>query len=323
LDHIELTRREELEASLAACLRERRMPDHFLYLDTAGTDSWLELDGAADFPVASDLTCLLETSLPRLIPHLPHHFNLVSIGVGSGEKERLITEAARTAGHQPRYLAVDISREMVSAALATVADIEIEKVGVVAFLEDLPRLRHLWEGPVLLCLLGNNFCNYEPDALLALIAGELEPGDRLLFDCQILPDGTDLTESLARIERAYRCPANARFNANPLVRRGLAPHGYAFHLELVPIMTTMGITYRTRKWLEITRDSAVDCDGQRIEFQSGEVIHLGFTYKYTAGQVSGYLGSHGFREVESFASGDGGNLLVLAEATTEGKGGPR
>ena len=309
---IELVRKDELEARLQTCLEQRQMPDYFLYLDDSGVKNWLTLSDSEEFPVASRLTDLLRQSLPFIAEHISGRFDLVSIGVGSGEKERILLEALVPRG-VPTYYAVDISSEMVDQALNAVADINVEKIGLVAFLEDLALLRQFWNPPVLLCLLGNNFCNYDPDSLLETVYGQLECDDLFLFDCHLFPG----ERGQEQVERIYRSQLNVHFNIDPLVRRGLNPDNCVFHLELRPMETSLGSVYRTNKWLDILQDTAISCGPNKVLLMADETVSLGFTYKYTRPQVQGYLQRHGFQEMGLFLSPDEHSLLALARKQPE------
>jgi uncharacterized SAM-dependent methyltransferase len=312
LKKIELITRDELESRFWECLNERQMPDHFLYLDSYGARNWLTLDRSAEFTVAAGLSVLLEQSLDSIAGHVPGRLDVFSIGVGSGEKERMLLQALLPRC-RPSYYAVDVSSQMVDEALYAAADLDIDKTGIVAFLEDLPSLKEFWHRPVLLCLLGNNFCNYEPDCLLKTVAGQLEPGDLFLFDCHLLPQSSPAKGSgQAQVERTYRSPLNVHFNIDPLVRRGLKWGNCTFHLELLPAETDRGKVYRTSKRLEILKDSVIADGHHEVLLAAGETIRLGFTYKYTAAQVEEYLKRHGFQVVERYLSPDGNNLLALA-----------
>lgn len=309
LSKIELITRESLEFRLHKCLEQRQMPDCFLYLDEPGVENWLNLSNSEDFPVAARLTDLLRQNLDSIARHIWGRFDIVSIGVGNGEKEQMLLETL-TPRCKLSYYAVDISSQMVDEALSTVDDIDINKTGIVAFLEDLPSLRQFWNSPVLLCLLGNNFCNYEPDFLLELVHQQLELDDLFLFDCHLLPfEGEGL--GTEKVERIYRSKLNVRFNVDPLVRRGLDLGNCVFHLELLPIETNSGSVYRTKKWLEIRKDTTLSCGSNQISLAAGDAISLGFTYKYTRSQVEDYLSRHGFQTLEGFVSSEGENLLIL------------
>jgi len=310
LNKIELRTREELETMLCNYLKQRQIPDYALYLGDSGVKNWLDLDNSTEFTVASSLTDLLRQSVTALAKYLHKRFDMVSIGVGSGEKEQILLETI-VKHSDPTYYAIDISSEMVDKALATVADMDIEKTGMVAFLEDLPRIKQFWASPVLLCLLGNNFCNYDPDYLLKTVHDQLQYDDLFLFDCQLLqPQKKD------QIEQMYHSQLNVNFNLDPFIRRGMNPEDCVFHLELLPLETELGTIYRTKKWLEILKDTTISCGTGNVSFAAGDIISMpGFTYKYTRSQVQGYLNRHGFQEEELLLSPDEINLLILARKT--------
>lgn len=311
MNKIELVTKDELEARLQACLEQRQMPDYFLYLDESGVRNWLTLSNSEEFPVASRLTSLLKQSLPSIVKHLSDRFDLFSVGVGSGEKERILLEAIIHKG-TPSYYAVDISSEMVEQALNAVADINVEKISLVAFLEDLALLRQFWNSPVLLCLLGNNFCNYEPDYLLETVHAQLQGDDLFLFDCHLFPaQPKGENQGREQVEQIYRSQSNVRFNIDPLVRRGMEPDNCVFHLDLLPMETDSGSVYRTTKWLEILKDTTIWCGPSKVLLTAGDTIRLGFTYKHTFPQIQGYLRRHRFEELELFLSPDKHNLLAL------------
>ena len=308
---IELVTKDELEIRLGECLEQRQMPDYFLYLDDSGVRNWLALDSSAEFTVASRLTDFLRQNLPTIAAHISSKFDMVSIGVGNGEKERLLLEVL---GQRliPTYYAVDISSEMVDQALNAVAHINVEKTGVVAFLKDLPRLRQLWNPPVLLCLLGNNFGNYDPDYLLGTVQAQLQDDDLFLFDCHLFPSKREEQDrALEQMEQTYHSPLNVRFNLAPLIQRGVSPDDCAFHLHFLPVETSLSIIYQTKKWIEILKDTTVSCGPKKVLLRAGDTISMGFTTKYTPSQVQGYLRRHGFQEVALFLSPDEDNLLAL------------
>lgn len=314
VEKVELVAPAALEMQLTACLRHRRLPDHFLYLGSAGAKNWLDLERSEEFPVARRLTELLSAQAGQIAADVPEGALLVSLGVGQGHKERILLEALPE--KRPRgYLAVDISGPLVDRALQEVRDIGVPATGVVAFSEDLPRLRARWwagdSGPVLLCMLGNNFCNYEPRFLLPLIRRALRDDDLLLLDCQLF-DSTTGEGTPEAIEEAYGSDLNERFNLQPLITLGLQPQRCRFRLDLVEVDSPVGKVRRTRKQIEILSDTVVTVGREDVALPAGSTVRMGFTYKYTAGQVSRLLEHYQMREVRRFVGNAGDNLLVLA-----------
>ena len=308
---VELVTRDELEDSFRDCLVRHEMPDCFLYLDQSGVSNWLSLSESEDFPIASRLTELLKRNVPSIARRLPNRFDLVSIGVGGGQKESMLLEAL-VPGKSITYYPVDISTQMVDEALKAAAHINVNRTGLVCSVADLSLMRQFWTPPVLLCLLGNNFCNYEPHDLLTMVRRELQPRDFFLFDCHLLPANRDGSKPGREVvERMYRSRLNVQFNIHPLVQRGMAPDGCVFNLDVFPVETSLGTVYRTHKWLRILRHTTVSCGTTEVSLAPGDTIRLGFTYKYTRTQIEAYLRQQRFQVEDMFASDDSDYLLAL------------
>ncbi|MFO8012453.1 MAG: L-histidine N(alpha)-methyltransferase [Phycisphaerae bacterium] len=308
---IDLLDEDDLEASLRAYLARGEMPDAFLYLGSDGADHWLDLDGSPSFDVASDLTDLLRDHASAVASHVPAGASVVGLGVGRGDKERILLEAL-PADAGRRYLAADVSRPLVEAALETVADLPVEAMGATARIEDWPRLRRHVRPPVLVCLLGNTFSNFEPDRLLKRVRADLGPSDLFLFDCSLGPAAEEReAEWRQAVERAYRSAENARFNLGPLTARGLPEDAGRFALRLVRVPTRLGPTWRTRKSVEVLRDAEVAFPEGPVRLRAGDVVHMGFTYKHTRRQVFRWVQEARFRIVEAFTDATKSNLLIL------------
>lgn len=317
MNTIELVTDDNLETRLYECLKQRCMPDYFLYAGAAGTRNWINLEKSEEFPIASRLTDLLRQNAPAIARHLTPTVSLVSIGVGDGSKERILLEELIKHG-MPRYCAIDISGPMVDTALANISDLDIKATGIVAFCDDLPKIHSQWKSPTLLCLLGNNFCNYEPCPLFELISKEMTQEDHFLFDCHVVPiEQLDNEEWRREVETAYRSQPNVLFNISPLIRHGLMPDDCVFELDLAPEDTPFGRVLRTRKHIRILSDAEL-CFGEKtLHLASGDIINLGFTYKYTAQAIGNLLRQNGFRVIESFASASRDNILILANTTPQ------
>jgi hypothetical protein len=183
----------------------------------------------------------------------------------------------------------------------------------VAGIEDLPDLLADVRPPVLLCLLGNTFSNFEPDELLATVAGHLAAGDSFLFDCHLAPDAeADVEDWRRRVEAAYGSDENARFNLGPLTSRGVDPAACRFSLRLRRVPTPHGPAWRTHKTIEMLADAEASFASGPLALPAGRVIEMGFTYKHTRGQVIDHVRRHGLDVVKAWTDAAGGNLLVLA-----------
>ena len=61
---------------------------------------------------------------------------------------------------------------------------------IIVLIEEMPLLKRYWRLPVLFCILGNTFCNYDPEFILKLVYENLEQGDLFLFDADLYQPGT-------------------------------------------------------------------------------------------------------------------------------------
>ncbi len=310
-----LTDAARLEGRLADHLRRRELPDAFLYTGTGGARQWLDLDRSGAFDIASALTDLLGRSAPRIAACLPGGTDVLSLGVGAGAKERILLEWLVPPGTR-RYVAVDVSECLVDRALALVEDMDLERIGVVAFCEELPHFRRRARSPTLVCLLGNNFSNYEPDMLLDLCASCLDPADRLLLDGHVLPDGALRRRRWRRhVQAAYGSERNARFNLGPLLDRGLRREQAEFTLDLQDADTPAGPAVRTCKRIRVIDDVTLHLDGQTLTLPAGATLTLGFTYKYRRSQLHELLRRHGLAVELECRGGRDEYVLLLTRKT--------
>jgi uncharacterized SAM-dependent methyltransferase len=307
---------EALERKLKRHLERRELPDAFLYTGCPGATNWLNLASSRRFPVASALTTLMQERAGAVAQRASHCRGVATIGAGDGRKERLLLQALLRFS-QPACHVIDISRLLVEETLRNLAVLEMETHGIVAFCENLDVLAPAWKRPVLLCLLGNSFCNYQPAELLPLIGRNLGPADLFLFDGSLLgEDRQDLDAWQREVEEVYRAPENVRFNLAPLVVRGADPGSCRFDLKLITVEMPWGQTYRTQKRIHVTKPTAVQCGAELVALHAGDVIEMGFTYKYRFGQLRQCLERHGFDVVESWPDPTGGNAMFLTRKKT-------
>jgi uncharacterized SAM-dependent methyltransferase len=313
---MDLVTDESLEQRLKEHLEQGQLPDAFLYVGDSGATSWLTLEASTRFPVAASLTTLLRENADLLARQTAHCRTVVSIGAGDAQKEILLLRALLRYA-RPTCHVIDVSRPLVEAALRTLQRLDIETKGVTAFCEDLDQLARQWNRPTLLCLLGNNFSNYDPAFLLNLIGRNLGPADAFLLDAGLLPEkGQDVHTWVQEVEAIYNSPENVRFNLTPLVTRGLDPQSARFELKLIRVQQPWGEVWRTQKRIHVLRPATVHCGMATVAFSAGAVIEMGFTYKYRFTQLRDCLGKHGFGLKKSRLDETGANAILLAARET-------
>jgi uncharacterized SAM-dependent methyltransferase len=322
-EKIVITSKKHLEEKLCECLKNHELPDYFLYTGAGGAKNWMKLEGSKNFPVARQLKAFLEKNLESIVRFIPTCMSLVSAGVGDGEKEKIFLEALvrKNLAENPalrkmsiRYYPIDINSEFVDLALEKVENLPVEKKGIVGFLEDMATLKKNWRLPVLFCILGNTFCNYEPEFILQLVRENLEQGDIFAFDANLLPtEGSEAQSARKSVLGIYSSRENALFNMYPLLQYGMTPEDFDFELLLAHVNSRVGVVYMTRKSLYILKDTELTIGTESIAFREGDVIRMGFTYKYTCDQIKAFLDIYGFEILKAFLSEDRTNAIILAK----------
>lgn len=312
-------------------LKNYELPDYLLYTGTEGAKNWLKLDESEIFPVSRELRELLEENLDSIVRFIPAGMSFVSIGVGNGEKEKILlkkiviknlTETGIPEEISIFYYPVDISSGLIEIALEKVRDLPVGKKGIVGFIEDLSSLKKHWRLPILFSILGNTFCNYDPEYILKLVYDNLEEGDLFFFDANLFPasDPYEETSSATKqvlatknILNTYASKENALFNMYPLLQYGMVPEDFDFELLLANTDSRIGKLYRTRKTLNILRGSSLKIGPNNINFKEGDVIRMGFTYKYTYGQILSFLDIYKFELLKAYSNQDMTNAIFLAK----------
>lgn len=278
----ELVTREYVEHAICRALEQRILPDYGPFFGDDGVQNWLALEASGSMPFSRRLTTFLKRSLPYFAEHFIPEFSLVSIGAGDGTKDRILFESLLHIGN-PSYYSIDISSGMIDTALNSVADLNAQKTGLVGFFEDLPILKRLWCPPVLLCLLGNKFSDYNGDYVLSLVRAELEPPDLFLFDARLFREDDE------EYGECFASPSYVRFQLAPLIRRGLNPGAVEYVVSSMCEELAVGPVRRVDRTLRILRETVVAFNTGSVSLLPGERVELGSTYQYTLEQIREFV----------------------------------
>ncbi|PZS14747.1 MAG: L-histidine N(alpha)-methyltransferase [Solirubrobacterales bacterium] len=213
---------------------------------------------------------------------------LVELGSGSAEKARILLDAMQQAGTLRRYVALDVSEQVVGqAAQELVAEYdELLVHGVIGdFERHLHRVPDADGVPRIVALLGGTIGNFPPGtrrALLRKIRALLGPADRLLL-------GTDLVKDPTVIEAAYDDSGGvtAEFNRNVL---------HVINRELGANFSPDGFDHvaffdRRHEWVEMRLRARWPCSvliaalGLRVEFAAGEELRTEISAKFTRARL--------------------------------------
>ena len=300
----EMVTQSGIETRMVEALRAGCLPDCFLYTN-GGADNWLRLDASRDFPIARRLTDLLKSRAESLAELIPPDSSFLSIGIGSGEKERILLQHL---AHREsiRFYAADISRRLVEIALENFRLAGLPAYGIVAFLEDIALLLPRVARPHVLCLLGNTFCNYNPEDLLRLVHRHLSRRGLFLFDCHLCTSQMDFSE------RVYQSPLNIAFNLGPLLNGGMTAEDFHFTLKMVPVAhARLGTIWKTRKSVRVLRSGTLRIGRETLALQGGQELRMGFTYLFTQKQIDMLLRQGDFAVVKQILSPDREEMILL------------
>jgi len=238
--------------------------------------------------------------------------SLVELGSGTSEKTRELLDAMVRAGSLARFVALDVSEEVLVSSAASIADeYGVEVTAVVGdFHAHLPQLPK--QGHRLIAFLGGTIGNFDPASrrsFLAELAGAMTPDDALLL-------GTDLVKDRARLVAAYDDSAGvtAAFDRNVLAVIN-TEFGANFDLSRFEHVARFD---EEHSWIEMRLRSlgaqAVDVPalGLSLDFADGEEILTEISTKFRHEVIDGELSAAGYGVEEVYTDPDGDFRVTLA-----------
>jgi L-histidine N-alpha-methyltransferase len=220
---------------------------------------------------------------------------LVELGSGTAAKTRVLLDALSDAGTLTRYVAVDVTEQMVRTCAEELTN-EYPGLRVHGVIGDFER--HLdrvppAEGSRLVVFLGGTIGNFPPGSrrrFLREIARLLGPEDHLLM-------GTDLVKDPDVLERAYDDAegVTAEFNRNLLrvLNRELDADFDPEDFEHVALFDS------EHEWIEMrlrarrAHTTTVADLGLSVRFEAGEEMRTEISAKFTRARVEGDLAAAG------------------------------
>jgi uncharacterized SAM-dependent methyltransferase len=310
MEKTELIKDKDLKKLLYTSLKERKLPDFLLYIGQNGAENWINLVKSTNFSYAKQQKQKLQKNIPNILKSIPYKINIVSIGVGTGEKESIIIQEL-VKKSSLKYYPIDMNSNFVDLALKKVDDLSIEKKGFVGFIEDLDIIKTYWEKPIMLCIFGNTFCNFKPKFILNKIKEIIDENDFFLIELNIAPNNVNEKNFRKEFNKFYKSKENIKFNIQPIVNLGIPLEDIEFNIDLIPQKSATGILYKSHKSIKILKNNKISIDSHSIDFKSGDIIKMGFTYKYNINQITSLLTNSGFLIVNKYTNGS--YLLLLTK----------
>jgi len=307
-------RRDLLES-----LRTRRVNHKFLYDSVKQTQKWLALHQAFS-PSRTDPDCaaiydhsfaaaVARTSVPRV--------HLIGLGCGGGQKDTRLLKLLQAAGREVFYTPLDVSTAMVlEARQAALAAVPAERcaplvcdLGAAA---DLPAVFDALPVPnaARLITFFGMMPNFEPQVILARLAGLLRPADGLLLSANLAP-GADYAAGVQRIVPLYDNAPTRDWLMTFLLDLGVEAGDGELFFVVEDDPGTSGLK-RVAAYFRFARSREIAVDAEHFEFAAGEAIRLFFSWRHTPAQVRALLGEHSLQVLDQWVTNSEEEGVFLA-----------
>ncbi|WP_419993090.1 L-histidine N(alpha)-methyltransferase [Streptomyces boninensis] len=304
----------ELHAPFSDCGDGKRISSGFSYWGVESTVAWVHACSDLFYPVMRESIENFHGRWSRIeLGQNGERFHYVSLGTGTGQKDRTILD--RLLPHNPdlRFLPVDISPEMLRLGqreslrgtgipLDQVVPVQLDFSTARNAIELRRLVEHLvGDEPVLYSLLGNTLANFEDDTgLLELLLKELvRPQDRFLLEVAST-GGLDEESAQAAAQEYQASPRFGEF-VTSAVMHFTDLHINMDHVSFTPSVeddrsVLVKVTYqnRTGEQLRLTLP-----DRSSVEFPDQDTIRLLITRKYARGGLAKMVADAGAEEVHS------------------------
>jgi L-histidine Nalpha-methyltransferase len=236
--------------------------------------------------------CIFRQHAGAMADRAGRHRVLVELGSGSGDKVRALLPHLDALA----YVAVDISREVLTSATASLAE-ELPALPVYAVCDDfstgfevpveIPEARRLYFYP------GSSIGNFSPAAAVALLSPLARQGDGLLI-------GVDLLKDPATLQRAYddSLGVTAAFNLNLLARINRELAGDFDLRQFRHVALFDPDASRIEMHLESVVEQRVSVGLREFQFGAGERLHTENSHKYTVEGFSMLAARAGWKRSE-------------------------
>ena len=306
--HIDVALTETAIADdFAAALAARELPEKFFYWFPRSVQAWLALCGEGEYRNFSRSYQLVEHHASDLARHARRkHAEVVSLGAGQGDKDRLVLAALAAARKSIAYRPVDASQALLEIAVRDALAAGFETRGLKADLMDAahvaPLRGALGEHHRVFLLLGNTLGGFDPFAVARRVAGLMVDGDVAVIDGELFAG----EETLA----GYDNPLNRRFAFAPLAAAGISPDDGTLEFGIERDAERDGL-YRVTKHFTAARDVRMLVAGETVALAPGERIAMSASHKYDEDTFLTILREAALVPIATYRSRDGNFLMTV------------
>jgi uncharacterized SAM-dependent methyltransferase len=302
----------ELANDFLAAAAQRRIPEKFFYWFPLSVRAWLALCGDGEYRNFSRSHQTITSHARELAAALPDGaIEVVSLGAGQGDKDRILLEAFRESGRGVQYRPVDASIGLLEIAVRDALADGLATRGLKADFTDGVQLGELIRdtngATRLFMLLGNTLGGFDPSGIARMLAAQMRPQDLGLIDGELFAGA----ETLA----GYDNPVNRRFAFAPLAAAGITDADGTLAFRLASDADRAGL-HRVEKAFTATRDATMLVAGESIPLRAGDTIEMSASHKYDEPTFFALLRDAGLLPTATYRSADRHFLMTLVRRGT-------
>jgi len=292
-----------LRRQLVESLRAGLVPPKFLYDSVRQTQKWLEVHQAhSPSRTDEDVTKIYDAAYDAVLSQAQGGaMALVGLGCGGGQKDTRCLAKLKSATTELHYVPSDVSQAMTLVAREAAAEVlpvgqvnplvcdlaEAEDFGQV--LDDLLPVK----AKRLFTFFGM-IPNFEPDVILPKLGEFLRDGDQLLLSAN-LASGEDYRAGVETVLPQYDNAETHDWLLSFLMGIGVPETVGELVFGIEPVDELLRIIAN----FKFVQPQSVVFDGERVAFESGQVLRLFFSYRHTPNTLAKRLVKHGLQIVFS------------------------
>jgi len=319
---------DELARDFVAAVSARQIPEKFFYWFPLSVRAWLALCGEGayrNFSRSHQVITEHASDVASLVS--PGEVEVVSLGAGQGDKDRVIVRALIARGAAARYRPVDASLGLLEIAVGDARREGIDARGLKADFTERSQLRELlsdgagqWRGlggsrgsggSRLILLLGNTLGGFDPARMARDLAALMREGDLAVVDGELFAGASTLA--------GYDNPINRQFAFSPLAGAGLVPDDGQLEFRIGQDRSRSGL-HRVDKSFTASRPAVLHVAGETVALSPGERIEMSSSHKYDEPTFLALLAEAGLTPRASYRSADGRLLMAVVERETTSAG---
>lgn len=300
---------QEIEADFVRALERRFLPEYLFYWSPASVDAWLALCSDGPYRVFARSYALLDAQVDNITRFLPGgNLEVVSLGAGSGEKDRLLLSALAATQRGISYVPVDASQQLLESACRGAAALGWLHRGIKADVLNPSHLKTIStllrpNRPRVYLVLGNNLGAWEPGLFLKALHDLMRDRDLLVVDGEIYRGAETL--------RGFENAPNRRFALAPLRFLGITADDGQLCFESSWCDDEKHF-FTVRKHFRPHTDLHVALDGTVVDLPAHVKLEMSASGKFSHQGFTACMERSGFRCLWSDCGPDGAHMMAVA-----------